>query len=281
VNYPTPQYPQAPQQTYPQQGYGQQYPAQQQFPQAPAPQQYPAQGFPQQGAAQTPGPPLAQGSIDDFYGQPSTGSGPSISWKDKPVGTAYAGIVARDVTSADIQQQTDFTTKAPQFYRDGRPKFVMKVPLKVQPSPEFPEGEATLFVRGQMRDELVRAMSEAGVDGAPRAGAGILVTLSGKRNSGQGLNPANQFTIQYTAPAGGQAPAAPPSAPEQQYTQPVPEQAPQPAPPAPQVQQQQSAQHPQVPAQAPQATQAPQSAPVPPSDLSAEQQALLAKLTGG
>lgn len=275
---------------YPQQPVAPQYPVPQQpqYPVQPAPQ-YPAQQFPApQQAPQQPQVPLATGTIDEFYGQPSTGGGPSISWKDKPVGTAYAGIIARDVTNADIQQQTNFNTKQPEFYRDGRPKFVMKVPLKVQPSQEFPEGEATLFVRGRMRDELVRAMSEAGASGSPKAGDGIVVQLSGKKQSGQGLNPANEFTIQYMPASAGGAGAPSPA--------PAPVVAQQPAPQAPvqpqmAIQQQVPAPAPQVPQTAPSVPQAPAApaqqapqfqppAPAMPEGFSQEQQELLARLTG-
>ena len=48
----------------------------------------------------------------------------------------------------------------------------MKVPLRVQPSAAHPEGEAALYVRGQMRDELVRAMGQVGCSGAPKARGG-------------------------------------------------------------------------------------------------------------
>ena len=166
------------------------YPAQPGYPQAPPmgqPQQYQQpqiqqpyappgygapQGYPQQGAPQAPPVELAQGSIDDFYNQPSVGGGPSLSWsfKDgsqKQVGTTYVGVVARDISNADIQQETDIRSGQPKTYRDGRPKFVMKVALKgvqsnVQaPAPEFPDGEATWYVKGQGRDELTRAMAEA------------------------------------------------------------------------------------------------------------------------
>lgn len=295
MNYPGPQYPGFPQQPqqYAQPGYPQappqQYaPPQQQFTQ-PA---YPAQQAPQQ----PPAPPLATGSIDDYYSQPSAGGGPSISWKDKPIGHHYIGIVARDVTNADIQQQTDPQTKQPKFYRDGRPQFVMKVPLIVQPSAQFPEGEATLFVRGQMRDELVRAMSEVGQTGAPTKGATIVVQLAGKRNTG--AIPANQFAIQYQLPGGaGAAPAAPvqpapvqqpaPQAPQlvqqppaQQFTQQPVQQVAQPqqyAQPAQQAAPQQFAQGGAVQAPVQQQPQVQQSAP---SGMSAEQQELLARLTG-
>jgi len=295
MNYPAPGY--VPQQAYPpappvQQPQYPSYP-QQGFP----PQQFPQQGYPAP-PPQAPAVPLAQGSIDDYYGQPSTGGGPSISWDQKPIGTTYVGIVARDVTNADIQQQTNFQTKQPEFYRDGRPKFVMKVPLRVDPQqyPEFAEGEATLFVRGRMRDELVRAMGEAGVSGAPQGGAAIAVTLVGKKPSGQGLNPANVFQIQYQPPAGQGAGATSP-APAQQPVQQAPVEQPlhtiqngdqfvqgqpqvQQAPPQQPVQPQFQPPVQQVPQPVQQQAPAQPVAPQAPADFNADQQALLARLTG-
>jgi hypothetical protein len=313
MNYPTPQY--QPQQQYPQapQQFAPPAPVQQpQYPQAPGQQgfaqqpQFQQPGYPQ-ATPQPPVQPLAQGSIDDFYSQPSASGGPSISWTDAqggpmPVGTQYVGIVARDVTKADIQQQTDYNTKAPLFYKDGRPKFAMKVPLKVQPSQEFPDGEATWYVKGQARDELVRAMSEAGDDGAPKGGAAISITLVQRRATQRGLNPANVVQVQYRPPAGAgvaslaPAPQAPvqqpeqqapaqqfaqqpaPQAPVQQYAQPDPSSYQQPAPQAPAQPQFQPPVQQQAPAQqfAPQAQAAPPQAP---ADFNAEQAELLARLT--
>lgn len=244
----------------------------------PAPQQYapPAQpGYPQGYAPQAPqqhqGPVGATGSIDEFYAQPSTGGGKGISWKGKPDGTSYIGVVARDVSSADIQQDSDPMTKQLKFYRDGRPQFAMAVPLVLN-HPDFPEGEARLFVRGQLRDELTRAMAAVGVTGAPKGGDTLQVTLT-HRKQGSGAVPQNIFAVVYT-PAGGapatqpaaQAPAQPvaqPGAPAQQYAAP--------AAPAP---------------QAPAAAVAPQGAPAPqaqlaaPAGLAPEQVALLAQMTG-
>jgi len=329
VNYPQqgyspaqPQYPQFPQQPPAQQGYAPQ-PTAQQFTQP----SYPPQGYPappqQYGQPQQPQQPLATGTIDDYYNQPSSGGGPSISWTSngmpKPEGTTYAGIVARDVTNADIQQQTDPKTGAPKHYRDGRPQFVMKVPLKVQQSQEHPDGEAVLFVRGQMRDELVRAMAEAGTGGAPKGGDALQVTLVQRKPSRGGGNPMNVFAIHYTAANGGQAQQAqqqtpsadapsPAPAPEAQHQGPAQgqygqggqfppgqspygqvfapvEQGPGPAPVQDQSQYGQGGQFPQPSAPAPQQAapqgQPGQQAPQAPQGLSEEQQQLLARLTGG
>lgn len=285
MNYPAPQYP-----GYPQQPYAQPQPPA--YPQAPPPVQQPVQPYGQPvpqtygqfpAAPAIPTQPLANGTLDDYFSQPSTGGGPSISWKGKPDGTTYLGVVARDVSSGDVVHDTDPQTKQPKYFRDGRPMFSMKVPLKIQGHPEFPEGDANLWVRGSMRDELARAMTEAGADGAPKAGDVLQVTLV-QRKPSQGGIPANVFHIAYQRQGAApqqiqQAPAAP--AP-QQYAQPV-QQAPQmqQAPPAVQY-------APAAPAQAPVQQQIPATPVAPaapdqqlPSDLTPEQQELLARLAGG
>lgn len=266
-----PQMPQAPQ------GYA---PAPQY--QAPPPQVFmPQYGAPQgygQPQFQPPAQPLVQGSIDDYFAQPSTGGGAALKFPQ--VGVSHIGIVARPVTNADIQQQTQPGTGQPAFYKDGRAKFVMKVPLKVNPQPGHEDGQAQLYVAGGMRDELVRAMAEAGApEGPPEAGAIIQITCTGTRPSGPGMNPAKTWQIRYTRP-GGQPPApqaAPPAAPVQAPQQ-MMQQAPHPQqPPTTGVQ--------PVPAAAPQTPQpAPSAVPpvnVPATDgLDEQQKVLLAQLTG-
>lgn len=295
------QQPYYPQQPYPpQQGYPappQQYAQQPQYPVAP--QQY-GQQFQQpfQPPAQQPTAPLAQGTLDDFYNQPTTGGGPSISWKEKPVGTTYVGIVARDVTNGDVQQQVNFQSKQPETYRDGRPKFVLKVPLKqialIQngqafQAPEFAEngGEGTYYVRGQARDELARAMSEANVSGAPRDGDVIQVTLVQRKPSGQGMNPSNIVQIRYVPANAGQGGAGAPSpAPAPVEQQPLQTQG-QPAPQQPYPLQPQTAVPGQPLPELPPQAYAPNAQPIAPqqnlqvpADFNADQAALLARITG-
>lgn len=299
AQYP-PQYPQAPQQP----GYPPQAP--QYAPPYAQPQQpgYPPQAYGQQPPA-PPAPPLAQGSLDQFYSQPSAGAGPGIGWSDKqgnqrPIGTTWIGVVARDVSDSDVQQMTDMRTGQPVVYRDGRPKFQMKVPLKqvalfdpqgtqLQLPADMPEGEGTWYVKGQAREELTRAMAEAGRDGAPVGEAVLYITLVNRRATGGGMNPANIVQVRYQPPAGGQAAQQP--APAQQA--PVPEQ-PAYVPPAPAQQPQyqvpQPVQQPQyqVPAQAQAPMQQPMAQPVQqvpqqgqPPQFDAQQQALFDRITAG
>lgn len=270
----------------------------------------PQYGQPQYGQpAAPPQVPLANGGLDEFYSQPSLGGGPGVSWKGKPDGFTVQGVVPRDVGDGDVSQEVGAPNTAeagrPQFYRDGRPKFVMAIPLQVAPSQEFPEGEARLYVRGQLRDELGRAMQEAGAAGAPVANSTVTVTLV-QRKQGRGAIPQNIFHVTYTPPGGQppavqqpvqqyaqpqqvQQPAAPPqwvqpqpqtqAAPPPQtqpVQQPVPQQVQQPT--APPVQQTQAA-PPPVPQGAPQQP-VQQPAPGAPTGLTPEQAELFAKLTG-
>lgn len=312
IPYQQPQYPQYPPQA----------PAYPQYAPAPQQQQYAPPGYPPQYQAAAPQQPLAAGTLDSFYNQPSSGGGPALKF-DQP-GTRYVGIVSRPVGDGDIQQQTD-TQNRPQTFKDGRPKFVMKVPLQMQPSPQYPDGLAQWYVKGQARDELVRAMAAAGApEGPPEHGSVLDITFTATRASGPGMNPAKLFQVNYTRPQGAPqaAPAAPPvatspapgpaqqqyqqppvQAAPQQYAQPAPGQAPpqqyaaapaQQAPPAnyapaPVQQPYDFTQHQQpaapatqqyAPAPQQQAAPVAPATPQPPSDLSPEQQALLASLTG-
>lgn len=175
-----------------------------QQPQYPAPapgyaQPPAAYGYPAQPPA-PPAQPLAQGSLDEFYSQPNTGGGPAVSWKGKPDGYFIDVLIARDVNDGDVTQETDPQSKQPKWHKDGRPRFVMQVPLKLLvPDQAFPEGEARLFLRGQLRDEWVRAMSEAGAQtNVPQGGARARVTLV-YRKPGNSIAQ-NIFAVQYWQP---------------------------------------------------------------------------------
>jgi hypothetical protein len=292
--------PQQPQPGYAPQGYPP--PAQPQYQQPgypPQPQYAPQapQGYPPapQGP---PAPPLARGTLSDFYGQPTAGGGPGL--KFSVIGTTFSGVIARDVTDADVRQQTDFLTKQPAFYRDGRPKLAMIVPIRLStgPSPEFPEGVADWWVKGADRDELMRAMVAAGVqpeDGIyfPKGGDQLSITYTHDKPGRAGMNPTKMKAVQYAV--AGQAAVAPQAVAQQafaavlqpQYQPPAPQQfaptqyvdaqgQPVQLPQAPQAQQAPQVQYqppaPQQPVQA-------QAAPSVPPGLSPAQAAMVAQMT--
>ena len=183
-----------PQGQFPQQGYPQQQQFQQPMPVQPG---YPAQqyNFPVPPPA-APAQPLAQGSLDDFFAQPTVGGGQAL--KFQRVGDSHTGVVSREITKADVQQQAD-TRGIPQFFRDGRPKYQLIVPLTM------PDGSAaTWYVKGATREALGDAMTKAGVPGAPQCaperGATIRITYVGDRQTGAGFNPAKLYQVDYARP---------------------------------------------------------------------------------
>ena len=191
-------------------GYGQQQGYQQPQPGYGAPQ---GQGYgPGYGAPQAQ-PPQPRGSLGAFFSQP-TASGSSLGKFFTNPGQEIAGIVARPLTHADVRPQTNMQTGQIQTFKDGSIKWHMIVPLLVQQSQLFPEGKAAWYVKGQAKDELARAMTEAGVppdeDGnlVPEAGAWILIRFTGYRQV-PGMNAAKQYEITYRRPnavASGQHP---------------------------------------------------------------------------
>ena len=247
-------YPQPQQPGYAQPQYGQQPAPYQGQPAAqpayaPPPQQqgYPPVGYPPQPQFQPPqyGQPPAQAprpsqpsTVRDFWDQPTSG-GKSLPF-DRP-GTRYLVTVIRSVTDADIVEQTDIRDPSQvATYRDGRPKKMMLVPVLLsQPTPEFPDGQAVWYVKGNTKGELTRAMEAAGIAPdpetgfmpAPRAGDVIDLTYTHDKPMGRGMNPMKVLRIVYTPGNGvgpdlsgyGQAPVQQPQyqpqQPQMQYAQ--------------------------------------------------------------
>jgi hypothetical protein len=207
-SYPSPAQPQyPPQYPSPQQGYP---PAPYQQPAPAYPPQQPSPYYPQAAQQQAaPPPPVIHGTLDEYYDQPAA-SGKSLTFDRKPVGFSYTGVVARSLTNADVVAQTDIRDKSRVItHPDGRPKFVMVVPLQLQPSAEFPDGRAAWYCKGSDRAELDRAMEAAGVPltakghmPPPEAGAVITITYTGERPI-PGLNPQKMKMITYRRPQGG------------------------------------------------------------------------------
>ena len=229
---PQQQYAPAPPAPYQNPGYAPQGPPQQYQPQQYQPQQY------QPGQAQP--APVVHGTVASFFGQPSTGEGaPGFSFKDKPEGTFYEGIVARDVTDNDTMQQTVYQKPWELAYnKDGTPKLRLVIPVLVQPSAEFPEGRALMHLKGQQKDALAEGLKPSGHE-MPKAGARIRLTHVSTRPI-PNQSPQKIYRIDY-APADGQN-QTPPPATQAQFQQAPPQQAPPQQAPQQQAPQQQAPQ---------------------------------------
>lgn len=188
--------------------------------------------------------------MTDFLNQPVIGWGKSWSLaQEVPVNTTYIGIVAREVDDGDFEHATKPAASGGglDYYRDGRPKVNMKVPMYCQPDNTHPEGRAILFVNGTVGTELKRAMDAAGapasLNGIPEKGAVIKLVKAGQRR-----NSFNSWSavphIDYTRPEGA-APAPP------VVEQPAPPVVEQPAPPVVETPNSQHGEYTGAPPQAP------------------------------
>lgn len=211
-----------PQGGYGQPGYGPGY--------AQPPQQQQPQGYgPPQGQPPA-GPPLPRGTLGGFFDQPAGSSGQSIGKFLVSPGQEISGTVARKLTSADTQPVTNMRTGAVETWRDGSVKWQLVIPLLVQPSQTYPDGRAAWYVKGQVKEELARAMGEANVpldeEGhmVPEPGAWVSITYTGDRAI-PNMSAQKQYSVIYRRPDGaqnGQHPAAqaPAQQPQPQYQQP-------------------------------------------------------------
>ena len=207
MNYPQQGYGPPPDQGYGNPGYG------------PAQPGYPAQGYgppPGQGYGPPPqpgyGPPPGQGygppqgqapqpqfqrpTLNDYLRQPAQ-SGGSIN---KPVfpqpGARVLVRVARPLSDADVDFQTDMNTGAIRTFNDNHPRLLLRVPVLVSHA-AVPDGHGVLIMRGQMYEEVKRAMGEAGnTTGIPEAGAVIDITRQNDRPV-QNRSAQHIFTARY------------------------------------------------------------------------------------
>lgn len=169
------------------------------------------------------------------------GYGPSLfkTGTDQP-GLTFAFTVAGPTGA---KQPTNYKTKQPEFYPDGRPKIELLIPLDVAVSERHPEGRATLYSKGALTDELSRVMSAAGVPQEVlrkglEPGATGTITYQGKvtRQSKDGdTYTANAYAVTYNRPGSAAPTVATTNYAEQAQAQPVqvPAQPPAPAPATP------------------------------------------------
>jgi len=188
--------PQQPQYGQPPQGYGQ-------YPPQGYGQPQPGYGQPQQGYGQPPPPqqePVqwANGTIADFYNQPSAGGGGGLKFPQ--IGSAHVVIVNRALVDGDTEQQSEMNDRnKPAFDRKGQPKLVLRIPVNVAVSPDNPDGVAKWYLQGPAREDLARAMALVGAPvGPPEPGCAVYIAKTGTRKAGNFT--ANTWDIRYWRP---------------------------------------------------------------------------------
>jgi hypothetical protein len=149
---------------------------------------------------------VPRATVEDFWNQPAGGA---LGLKFEHIGTEYLCTVSRTVTNADIQPQTKLMPRPGEDpivrHPDGRVKQQMLVPVSIQPTPVYPEGQATWYVKGADQAELVRAMQAAGCVAdengnppVPQTGDVIHIRYTHDRPGRAGMSPAKIRQVTYT-----------------------------------------------------------------------------------
>ncbi|QAY02799.1 hypothetical protein SEA_NIKLAS_68 [Mycobacterium Phage Niklas] len=148
---------------------------------------------------------------NDSYGFLS-GGGPA-SAKFKNHGDTVGGLIA---VEPEQRQQTDLETNEPLVWKDGSPRMQLVVTVQTDlsdPEIEDDDGLRRLFVKGEMRKAVQKAVIAAGAKGLD-VGGELHVTYVGDGEKKGKLTPPKLYSAVYKKPAPGSTPA-PAAAPAQ------------------------------------------------------------------
>ncbi|QFP94851.1 hypothetical protein SEA_MARSHAWN_65 [Mycobacterium phage Marshawn] len=142
---------------------------------------------------------------NDSYG--FLGGGGPASAKFKNHGDIVGGAIAAE---PEERQQTDLDTNEPLVWKDGSPRKQLVVTVQTDlsdPDVEDDDGLRRLFVKGEMRKAVQKAVIAAGAKGLD-VGGELYVTYVGDGEKKGHLTPPKLYRAEYRKPAPGAAPAA-------------------------------------------------------------------------
>ncbi|WEW73713.1 hypothetical protein Nanz197_66 [Mycobacterium phage Nanz197] len=136
------------------------------------------------------------------------GGGGVPSGKFANVGDVVGGVIAIE---PEQRQQTDYKTGDLLTWKDGSPRMQLVVTLQTDlrdPEIEDDDGKRRLFVKGEMRKAVQKAVIAAGARGLD-VGGELNVTYTGDGDKKGNLDPPKLYSATYKKPAPGAAAAAP------------------------------------------------------------------------
>ncbi|ALF01433.1 hypothetical protein SEA_LILPHARAOH_55 [Mycobacterium phage LilPharaoh] len=150
----------------------------------------------------------------DFLGGGGVPSGKFVNHGD-----VVGGVIA---VEPEQRQQTDYKTGDPLFWKDGSPRMQLVVTLQTDlrdPEIDDDDGKRRLFVKGEMKKAVQKAVIAAGARGLD-VGGELHVTYVGDGEKKGNLDPPKLYSAVYKPPA---APAVAPAAAPAQGQAAVPE----------------------------------------------------------
>ncbi|QWK51399.1 hypothetical protein SEA_STINSON_67 [Mycobacterium phage Stinson] len=136
------------------------------------------------------------------------GGGGVPSGKFGSPGDTVGGVIAIE---PEQRQMTDYKTGDLLTWKDGSPRMQLVVTLQTDlrdPEVEDDDGKRRLFVKGEMRKAVQKAVISAGARGLD-VGGELNVTYTGDGDKKGNLDPPKLYSATYKKPAPGAAAAAP------------------------------------------------------------------------
>ncbi|QNJ58285.1 hypothetical protein SEA_ELLIE_61 [Mycobacterium phage Ellie] len=141
---------------------------------------------------------------NDSYG--FLGGGGPASAKFKSHGDTVGGVIT---VEPEQRQQTDLNTNEPLVWKDGSPRMQLVVTVQTDlndPEVEDDDGLRRLFVKGEMRKAVQKAVIAAGARGLD-VGGELNVTYVGDGEKKGNLTPPKLYSATYAKPANPNAAA--------------------------------------------------------------------------
>lgn len=143
-----------------------------------------------------PNPGYTPPTADEFL---MGGGIPSVSFKGKPYGTTYKGVVDR---APEVQQQTDFDSGKPLFWDDGRPKWQAKIVIQTDerdPKISDDDGLRAIYAKAEVQKAIAAAVRAAGAKRVEPGGV-LSLTFTGEGEAKGKLNPPKLYAATYEPP---------------------------------------------------------------------------------
>ena len=137
-------------------------------------------------------------SADDFL------MGESVpSAKFPAIGATVSGTICEPPV---VQQQRDYTTGELKFWSDGNPMMQLVVTLQTgerDPGIVDDDGRRRVYVRGQLKRAVQRAVKTAGAPGLAVGGQLTVTYARDGQPTNPRFNPPKEYTAVYAPPAAG------------------------------------------------------------------------------
>ena len=146
-------------------------------------------------------------SADDFL------MGESVpSAKFPEIGATVSGTICEPPV---VQQQRDYTTGELKFWSDGNPMMQLVVTLQTDerdPGIVDDDGRRRVYVRGQLKRAVQRAVKTAGAPGLAVGGQLTVTYARDGQPTNPRFNPPKEYTAVYNPPSGATEPTTSPTA---------------------------------------------------------------------